>query len=356
MKGKIKTAMFLRSRKLLTGAPEHSSTGALVLVKVTIFVICTLFLTRSASGVQTGDLVKDLSHPDWNIRYQAALTLGKKRSKGALTPLIKSLSDSKRIVRDSAALALTRIGGKRVEEEFLKGLFSGNNEARSRAALALGRMKVKRAVEPLLKLLHDKSWLVRWSTVLALGKIGAEEAVPGLEAALKDGYYDGVSGKYPVREAAGSALARIKDRKGENLACLESDLRKNPEDVEIILALSEAYLGKKKERKAIRLLEKLMKLNPPNGEYRARARFDLAYGYGQIGEWGKSQRLFRELVKQYPDSKDVDKALYSLGVLNYRLGDEAEAARNLRKLIDRYPGSKLVDKAKKLLGETEDRK
>lgn len=313
----------------------------------------TVFLSAlSVCGASTSDSIKELSHPDWKVRYQAALTLGEKRSKGALIPLIKALSDKERIVRDSAALALTRIGGRKVEEEFLKALSSRSDETRSRAALALGRMRVKRAVEPLLKLLHDRSWLVRWSAVLALGMIGEEQAVPGLESALKDEYYDGASRKYPVREAAGSALARIKDRKGEELTYLESDLRKNPKDIEKALTLAEAYLGKEEERKAIRLLEKFMKFNPPDEGYRARAQFDLAYGYGQIGQWGKSQELFGKLVEQYPDFKDIDKALYSLGILYYRLGDGDKAIQTLQKLIDRYPGSQLIDEAKRLLEES----
>ncbi|NOX98025.1 MAG: tetratricopeptide repeat protein [Nitrospirae bacterium] len=354
MKRRIKISGLRHFRKLLSGAPEFSSTGALAKVKA--FVICALFLTRAAYGIQTGDLIKELSYPDWKVRYQAALTLGEQRNEKAVTPLVKALSDKERIVRDSAALALTRIGGKKVEEVFLQDLFSRNDETRSRAALALGRMRVERAEEPLLKLLPDKNWLVRWSASLALGMIGEEQAVPALEVALKDGYYDKVSGKYPVREAAGSALARIKSKREKDLVFLESDLRKNPGDIGKALTLAEAYLGKEKEKKAIRLLEKLMKLNLPNEEkYRARIRFDLAYGYGQVGKWRKSRKLFRELVERYPDFKDADKALYSLAILYYKLGEKNKTVQTVQKLIDRYPRSEVITKAKELLEKTGNR-
>lgn len=313
-------------------------------------LMLTVFLNAlPVYGALTGDLIEALSHPDWKVRYQAALTLGERRSKRALVPLIKALSDKERIVRDSAALALTRMGGRKIEEEFLRALFSRDDEVRSRAALALGRMRVKRAGEPLLKLLHDGNWLVRWSAVLALGMIGEEQAVPGLEIALKDGYYDGASGEYPVREAAGSALARIKAGKGKKLTSLESDLRRNPKSVEKALTLAEAYLGEGKERKAIHLLEKFMELNPPGEGCITRFQFNLAYGYGQIGQWRKSRELFAKLVEQHPDFKDIDKALYSLGILYYRLGEGDKAFRTLQRLIDDYPGSQLIDEARRLL-------
>ncbi len=328
------------------------SRAACRLVTLGIIVFLSALPVYAASSK---NLIKDLGNPDWKVRYQAALTLGEQRNKNALPSLIKALSDRERIVRDSAALALTRIGGKEVEKEFLEALFSGNNETRSRAALALGRMKVKRAVEPLLKLLHDGNWLVRWSAALALGMIGEKQAVPGLESVLQDSYYNRVSRKYPVREAAAGALARIEEGGKGKLARVESDLIRNPGDIMRTLNLAEDYLGKEKEEKAIRLLERLRKLNLPNEEYRVRVGFDLAYGYGQAGKWKKSRELFSQLVEEYPHFQNRDKALYSLGILYYRLGKRNKAVETLQKLIDGYPGSRLIGGAKKLLKKMENR-
>ena len=98
-----------------------------------------------------------------------------------------------------------------------------------------------------------------------------------------------------------------------------------------------------------------MTLNLSPEEYRVRVRFDLAYGYGQVGKWEKSRELFSKLVEEYPHFQNRDKALYSLGILYYRLGNREQAVRTLQKLIDGYPESLLLGEARKLLKKTEDR-
>jgi HEAT repeat protein len=90
---------------------------------------------------ETEDLIKQLKHDDWSVRYNAVEMLGQKRDNKAVEALISLLGDKNRLVRQETAIALEKIGDKVAIEPLKKAVAQEKNE------FALDAMK--RAVETL---------------------------------------------------------------------------------------------------------------------------------------------------------------------------------------------------------------
>jgi HEAT repeat protein len=116
--------------------------------------------------------------------------------------LTRALSDQWWEVREEAASTLGRLGS--VESgAFLIGALSDDYwQVRVRSAIALGRLRVGKAVSALSRSLTHEVSNLRKESALALGEIGDVEAVPSLERALEDRYAD-------VRKFAALALRKI---------------------------------------------------------------------------------------------------------------------------------------------------
>lgn len=76
--------------------------------------------------------------------------------------------------------------------------------------------------------------------------------------------------------------------------------------------------------------------------------------YFRKGDYQVALGRFGRILKDYPDSGLVAKALYFIGLCYYHLKEWDEAREALRRLKDLYPQSKYRGKAEKILAELKD--
>jgi HEAT repeat protein len=116
-------------------------------------------------------LVGALRHEDDDVRWKAAVALGEIGDPRAIDPLISLLCDEDRFVKSHAALALGTIGEPAVKP-LLRALREGDGNLRWGAAIALGKLRDPRAIEPLIRALADKYENVRAESASSLAAIG----------------------------------------------------------------------------------------------------------------------------------------------------------------------------------------
>jgi HEAT repeat protein len=116
-------------------------------------------------------LIGALRHDDDDVRWKAAIALGEIGDPRAIEPLIILLCDEDRFVKSHAALALGAIGEPAVNP-LLRALREGDGNLRWGAAIALGKIRDPRAIEPLIRALADKYENVRAESASSLAAIG----------------------------------------------------------------------------------------------------------------------------------------------------------------------------------------
>jgi HEAT repeat protein len=122
-------------------------------------------------------LISVLQHSDSDVRWKAAIALGEIRDPRAIGPLIRQLSDTDRFVKSRVAHALGMIGAPAVHT-LIRTLLEGDGNLRWGAAIALGRIKDPQAVEPLIQALADKYENVRAEAAASLADIGTPAIEP----------------------------------------------------------------------------------------------------------------------------------------------------------------------------------
>lgn len=180
-------------------------------LRYALILSCILaILIPTARADEVSDWIRRLDDEDIFARREAIQALGELADGRAVDPLLEALKDKDRIIRYSACQALGMIGGQRVIEELTKLANSTNPDIRQMAVIALGMADDDRAFELLLAQLKDQNLQTRWAGVVALGMLGDPRALPYLEKLkAKDTYYIQSAGRYPIREAASSAIASI---------------------------------------------------------------------------------------------------------------------------------------------------
>lgn len=150
-------------------------------------------------------LIKALQYEkDWEVRWGAALALGRIKDKSATQDLIRALGDKDKHVRMAAIRALANIGSADVEK--IAPFLNDDYEfVRCEAAWALGRTGDKRALGPLSRALSDEDIFVRRGAAWALGEMGDARAMEPLNQALND------TTVY-VQEEAKKSLDKIKTK------------------------------------------------------------------------------------------------------------------------------------------------
>ena len=118
----------------------------------------------------------------------------------------------------------------------------------------------------------------------------------------------------------------------------KKQVAKDPKDIESAWCLAEWYLDNNKIRDAIPLLKSIMMYDPRNKSgYSDNAIFALGYSLGAVKKYREAIDILRELRRKYPNFKDMDKALFCLG-LDYLSVDDTDAARQaLTDLVNIYP-------------------
>jgi HEAT repeat protein len=122
-------------------------------------------------------LIGALRHHDDDVRWKASIALGEIGDPRAIDPLISLLCDEDRFVKSHAALALGAIGEPAVNP-LLRALREGDGNLRWGAAIALGKIRDPRAIEPLIGALADKYENVRAESASSLAAMGKPASGP----------------------------------------------------------------------------------------------------------------------------------------------------------------------------------
>jgi len=116
-------------------------------------------------------LIGALRNADDDVRWKAAIALGEIGDIRAVDPLILLLRDEDRFVKSHAALALGALGEPAVSS-LLRALSEGDGNLRWGAAIALGKIQDPKSIEPLIRSLADKYENVRAESASSLASIG----------------------------------------------------------------------------------------------------------------------------------------------------------------------------------------
>ena len=152
-------------------------------------------------------LIENLKSSDRNIKLDAALALGKMKTRRAVLSLIRLLKESREgIVRSVAATSLGEIGDRSAVMPLIDSIQDNKTSIAvlTAVATALGKIKDPRAVEPLIKLLWNEDPDVRRWAADALGRLNDRRAVMALIATLGDENPN-------VRKIAARALGETKN-------------------------------------------------------------------------------------------------------------------------------------------------
>ncbi|EKT4465446.1 HEAT repeat domain-containing protein [Pseudomonas putida] len=139
---------------------------------------------------------------DTEVRRAAIGALGLARDAGVLPALVMALRDEAWQVREEAATTLGKVGLGEAGPALVEALEDAYWQVRLRAARALGRLRHDAALEPLASLLGHGIANLRKEAALALGELGQARALPALQAAEADADPE-------VRKAVRIALAQL---------------------------------------------------------------------------------------------------------------------------------------------------
>lgn len=155
-------------------------------------------------------LVRALSSPHPDVRFQALPALARTAPDEALAPLRTALSDSEPEVRAYAATCLAELGAHDAADAIAALLGDAVPATRFEAALALAELRDSRAREPLIEALRDAR--TRFDAATALGLLGDASAADALFRAAPRWWA-------PLLDsaAAGAALVRLGDPRGTEL-------------------------------------------------------------------------------------------------------------------------------------------
>ena len=111
--------------------------------------------------------------------------LGYLKAEQALPALMAAAGDADPSVRRAvmSALVFTRPGGPGAAA-LLGGLDDAQWQVREQAAASIGKVRLPEAIGPLIATMNDESWQVRAKAANALGRICALPAIPALGQAL----------------------------------------------------------------------------------------------------------------------------------------------------------------------------
>ncbi len=150
-------------------------------------------LNMNDPNAAVGALLKALSHPDWNVRWRAAIAFAQIPDERAVEPLIGLLNDGEPKVRKAAATALGFLGKTRAIQPLIGRFGDPDPFVREAAFLSVGRilesnterseLQISGDVTPLLQ---DPDWRVRAAVAYTLGRFKQAHVVRALAEARID--------------------------------------------------------------------------------------------------------------------------------------------------------------------------
>ncbi len=149
-------------------------------------------------------LIRDLSSPVANLRYQAVKALDRIDDSRAVPGLINALKDRDSRVRRAAMAALKDVNDPRIIKMLAIMLKSHDTKKREQAITALGKQDDPKAIELLIRASKDSKYSVRVKAIKALAN------KPGTQ--LNQVFLDALNdSNYQVKQAAISAIGKRKD-------------------------------------------------------------------------------------------------------------------------------------------------
>jgi tetratricopeptide (TPR) repeat protein len=124
------------------------------------------------------------------------------------------------------------------------------------------------------------------------------------------------------------------------LTVMEKKLAARPDSLPLLFNVMEKYLFRKREVEAVKLFDKIQKLDPQNAKsYTERAMSKMArYEESWHNDYPKASSYYRQMVERFPNSPSAggmaDAAFTSL----YRVGRGAEWKDWICPLLDKSPG------------------
>ena len=170
-------------------------------------------------------------------------------------------------------------------------------------------------------------------------------AVPCLSFISKDGIdTDKIQGLVSRKELV-DRLKKILEGKGTPREWKKLSAE-DPRDIASSWHLAEWYLDNNRIGEAVPLLKNIIMYDPQNKSgYADNAVFVLGYSLGAVGEYKEAIDSLETLRAKYPNFKDMDKALYCLGLDYLGVNNTGSAKLVFTELVEVYPESKTVKHA-----------
>jgi|GEM_PF-2480606 len=145
---------------------------------------CASVLPRigdAAMPVLTGAL----THPDWRVRNNAVVAIGKMKKPEALRTLEDMINDPHIRVRIATVEAMAEIGGDKAAGFLVEKAGKQPRKVRIAVCEALGKIRTDSALEALTKFFTDEYFFVRYYAAEAV-VLGGERAAPHLLSVLEE--------------------------------------------------------------------------------------------------------------------------------------------------------------------------
>jgi MFS family permease len=138
----------------------------------------TIGLGSTGSPMVVSELVNTLDDPNYFVRREAALALGRIKDRDAVPSLIAKLGDECADIQYESAWALGKIRDDQSIPSLLESLHGADPRLRGYAATALGEIGASIAIEPLLNLLENSRNVFETTCVAnALSQLGYKKAL-----------------------------------------------------------------------------------------------------------------------------------------------------------------------------------
>jgi len=128
-----------------------------------------------------------MQHADPGVRREAVAVIGWLKQPANLPALTeRAQHDDDADVRRAATGALVYAAPEQVGPALIGILRDEHWQVRVEAAVSIGKLDYQAALQPLVEATHDSFWQVREKAVDALGKLGAVGAIPALGVCARD--------------------------------------------------------------------------------------------------------------------------------------------------------------------------
>lgn len=174
-------------------------------------------------------------------------------------------------------------------------------------------------------------------------------------------YYSKLVNEYPGDELQQEALFYLircylaRDQIEQALSILSTFTGKYSSNTffsRALLACGESLLNKKEYKRALEVFKEAEKYSPEDPYIRLETKKEVARVYLLQKNYPEAAKLYEEILRDYPYSKDEEKIYFNLGELYLKMGEYHKAADIFKMFVHSFPLSSLVFSAYFNLGES----